>query len=92
VNLVATPLRRNLIRQRELILPQVLAVQGLMHLLMKPRNTGRIWTLDERRQIRRHLWTLVRFVPVFAVFLLPGGLLLLPVLAEVLDRRQAPRG
>jgi hypothetical protein len=88
---LTAPLRRNLIKQRDLILPQVLAIQGMMQILMKPRNTGLPWTPEEVRQIRRHLWTLARFVPTLVVFLLPGGLLLLPILAEVLDRRQTPR-
>jgi hypothetical protein len=88
---LTAPLRRNLTKQRDLILPQALAIQGMMQILMKPRNTGLPWTSEEVRQIRRHLWTLARFVPTLVVFLLPGGLLLLPILAEVLDRRQTPR-
>ena len=91
VSVLTALLRRNLIKQRDLILPQVLAIQGMMQILMKTRNTGLPWTSEELRQIRRHLWTLARFVPTLVVFLLPGGLLLLPILAEVLDRRQIPR-
>jgi hypothetical protein len=84
-------IRRSLQKQRELILGQCLAVQGLMHILMKQRNTGRTWTNDELRLIRGHLRTLVRLIPILLVVLLPGGLFLLPAVAEVLDRRQAPR-
>ena len=72
--------RRHLCKQREFILTNVLEVQGLMRLLMKPRNSGLPWSRDEVGRIR-----------ALVVFLLPGGLVLLPVLSEVLDRRQGPR-
>jgi hypothetical protein len=68
-----------------------LEIQGLMQLLMKPRNTGLSWTPEEVGRVRSHLKALMRLVPAVVVFLLPGGLFLLPVLAEVLDRRQGPR-
>jgi hypothetical protein len=32
-----------------------------------------------------------KIVPVVVVFLLPGGTILIPFLAEVLDRRKEPR-
>lgn len=78
-------------RHRKLILEQVLAIAGLMHLLMKVRNTGVPWTDHELARIRAHLRRIARLVPLFLVFLLPGGLLLLPILTEVLDRRSARR-
>ena len=88
---LAAPLRRMLFRQRHLILSQALAAQGLMRLLMKPRNTGQPWTKPETRRIRHHLRVLAFSVPTLLIFLLPGGLLLLPILIEVLDRRRIPR-
>lgn len=84
-------LKRRIASQRALILPHVVAIKGLMRLLMKVRNTGEPWTREEVREIRTHLWGLARLVPILCVFLLPGGLLLLPILAEVLDRRTRPR-
>jgi len=83
--------RRHLCKQREFILTNVLEVQDLMRLLMKPRNSGLPWSRDEVGRIRAHLKTLARLIPALVVFLLPGGLVLLPVLSEVLDRRQGPR-
>jgi hypothetical protein len=88
---LAARIKQNLSRQRELILAQVLAIQGLMQLLMKPRNTGVRWTPQDLQQIRGHLRTLVWLIPTLLIFLPPGGMLLLPVLAEVLDRRRTPR-
>jgi hypothetical protein len=84
-------IKRRLASHRNLILPHVLAIQGLMRLLMKMRNTGESWTSEERREIRSHLGSIARFVPILILFLLPGGLLFLPILAEVLDRRSKPR-
>jgi len=62
-------------------------VQGFMRLLMKPRN-GMPWTSEDKIAIRLHLKSVAATLPVLAVFTLPGGLLLLPLLAKYLDRRK----
>lgn len=85
-------LKHRLASHRNLILSNVLAIQGLMRLLMKVRNSGEPWSPEERREIRSHLRSIARLVPILIVFLLPGGLLFLPILAEILDRRSKPRG
>jgi len=89
--MVARFFTRLIQKNRAFILAQVLDVKGLMQLLMKNRNTGETWTPEEVRQIRAHLKGISRMVPVILVFLLPGGALLLPFLAEVLDRRKQLR-
>ncbi len=89
--MLARFLQRMIRKHKEFLLTQVLEVQGLMKLLMKHRNTGERWTRGEVRQIRAHLSSISRTVPIILVFLLPGGSLLLPFLAEVLDRRKQPR-
>jgi len=78
-------------KNKEFILSQVLAVKDLMRLLMKNRNTGEKWTRDEIREIRSHLRHIAMLVPALIIFLLPGGSVLLPLLAEVLDRRKKIR-
>jgi hypothetical protein len=83
--------KRLIVKNREFILTEVLAVKGLMQLLMKSRNTGERWTRAELREIRTHLWHLSHMVPVILLIVLPGGSLLLPFLAEVLDRRKVKR-
>ena len=80
-----------LMKNKAFLLSQVLAVQGLMQLLMKNRNTGEKWSREEIREIKKHLRHISKMVPVIIVFLLPGGSLLLPFLAEVLDRRKTIR-
>jgi hypothetical protein len=75
---------------RNFILEQVLEVKGLMQLLMKERN-GQQWNAGEKQEIVRHLRHLSRLVPVLSLFLLPGGSLLLPMLACLLDRRKRRR-
>jgi hypothetical protein len=89
--MVARLLRRLIQKNRAFLLSQVLDVKGLMQLLMKNRNTGEKWSPEELRQIRAHLRGISRMVPVILVFLLPGGAFLLPLLAEVLDRRKQTR-
>ena len=77
-----------MIKNREFILAEVLAAKGLMALLMKHRNTGLKWTGGEKREIKMHLRNVSKMIPVLVVLLFPGGSLLLPFLAEVLDRRK----
>ena len=62
-------------------------IQGFMRLLMKPRN-GMPWTAEDKAAIRLHLKSVAASLPMLAVFTLPGGLLLLPLLAWHLDRRK----
>jgi len=83
--------KKLIIKNREFILTEVLAVKGLMALLMKNRNTGEKWTRDEKMEIKNHFRVISKMIPVIVVFLLPAGSLLLPFLAEVLDRRKKRR-
>jgi hypothetical protein len=84
-------LKRLIIINKQAILMEVLSITGLMQLLMKIRNTDEKWTREERREIKRHLKNVAKIVPAVAIFSLPGGSLLLPVLAEALDRRKTRR-
>jgi hypothetical protein len=83
--------KRLIIKNKEFILEQVLAVKGLMQLLMKQRNTNQEWTKEEIKEIKKHLKNIYKLVPALIIFLLPGGSLLLPFLAEILDRRKTSR-
>jgi hypothetical protein len=62
-------------------------MNDFMMLLMKQRNTGNKWTNEDIKKIKSHLIRFVLYVPVLIIFLLPFGSLLLPVLAEIMDRR-----
>jgi hypothetical protein len=70
---------------------EVLSIRGMMQILMKTRNTDEKWTWEEKREIKSHLKNIAKIVPVVAVFSLPGGSFLLPILAEALDRRKIRR-
>jgi hypothetical protein len=83
--------KRLIIINKEAILMEVLAIGGLMQLLMKIRNTDEKWTREERKEIKRHLKNIAKIIPAVALFSLPGGSFLLPILAEVLDRRKVRR-
>ena len=76
---------------RQFIQHEVLEVKGLMQLLMKHRNTGEKWTRQEKKEIKHHLKHISKLIPALIIFLLPGGSLLLPFLAEVIDRRTENR-
>ena len=86
--LVRRYFKRLVIGNREFILGEVLAVKGLMELLMRPRNTGEKWTTDQVMEIKSDLRILSKGIPALAVFLLPGGSLLLPLFVAILDRRK----
>ena len=70
---------------------EVLSIKGLMQLLMKIRNTDEKWSREERKEIRMHLKNIAKIVPAIAIFSLPGGAFLLPILSEALDRRKNRR-
>jgi hypothetical protein len=84
-------LKRLIITNKEAILMEVLSIRGLMQLLMKTRNTDERWTREEKKEIKRHLKNIAKIIPAIAIFSLPGGSFLLPILAEALDRRKTRR-
>ena len=65
-------------------------VQGLVGILMKPRN-GQAWSTEDRAYLRSELRALARWTPAFVLFLLPGSVVLLPLYAWLLDRRRGRR-
>lgn len=84
------PFRNLLQREKKRILAEILQIQGLMPLLMKPRN-GQRWTREDKAQIRRHLRQLYELSPYLVALVLPAAPLTLPILAWWLDRRRASR-
>jgi len=81
------PLPGFLLKMKGMTLAEISHIQGFMQLLMKPRN-GKPWSAEDKGAILFHLRHLARSLPVLAIFSLPGGSLLLPLLAWSLDRRQ----
>jgi hypothetical protein len=84
-------LKRLIVINKEAILMEVLSISGLMQILMKTRNTDEKWTREEKTEIKRYLRNIAKIIPAVAVFALPGGSFLLPILAEALDRRRVRR-
>jgi hypothetical protein len=89
--MIVSYFKRLIIKNKAFILEEVLAVKGLMQLLMKQRNTDQKWIKEEKSEIKNHLKNISLLAPALIIFLLPGGSLLLPFLAEVLDRRKTRR-
>ena len=73
---------------QELIFNEAQHIQGFLQLLFKPRNTDLKWQKEEKQQLKNHLKRLSLYMPILIIFTLPGGSLLLPILAEILDRRK----
>ncbi len=84
-------LKRQILKNRALILGEAKQAHDFMELLMKRRNTGVKLTGEELHLILSQVKHLALYVPALIIFLLPFGSLLLPILAEVLDRREKSR-
>ena len=84
-------LKRQILKNRALILQESKHIKKFFQLLMKQRNTGVKWTEDEITQLKSHLKRLAFYVPTLIIFVLPFGSFLLPILAEILDRRKKSR-
>ena len=77
-------------RERKQLLEEATQMRELMPLLMKQRN-GHRWTRDERARIRAQLRRLSRMSPYLVPLLMPGGFLILPIVAWWMDRRRLKR-
>ncbi|MCX8026738.1 MAG: hypothetical protein N3A62_02625 [Thermodesulfovibrionales bacterium] len=80
-----------IVKNKALIYREGQFLNGFFHLLFKQINTGQKWTSEEIALLKKHFLHLSAYIPVFLLFLLPGGSLLLPFVAEILDRRQNKR-
>lgn len=72
------------------ILCEFAKVRGLLPILMKRRN-GERWTKEERAILLSNLRALSNLSPYLIPLVMPGGFLLLPILAWWLDRRRRCR-
>ncbi len=77
-------------RERLRMRDEMSETQQLIPLIMKHRN-GEKWTLDERRKIQKRLRAMAGLSPYLVLFIMPGGLFLLPALAWWLDKRREKR-
>jgi len=89
----SNPLLRNWIslrmmqqRQRQYIRNEIIHARGLIPLLMKHRN-GSSWTREERILLLRELRAVSNLSPYLLPLVMPGGVLMLPVLAWWMDYR-----
>lgn len=76
--------------QRLYIRNELSQVRGLIPMLMKRRN-GRQWTAEERTMLHRDLRALSNLSPYLIPLIMPGGILMLPLLAWWLDCRRKVR-
>lgn len=65
-------------------------VRGLIPILMKRRN-GEQWSEEERAMLQRNLRALSNLSPYLIPLIMPGGVLMLPLLAWWLDYRRNGR-
>ncbi len=91
VSVIRAFLKSLLIKHKALFFQEAQRISGFLYLLMKQRNTDEKWTPEEKKEIKRHLKIIAMYIPILIIFLLPGGSLLLPLLAEIMDRRKTSR-
>lgn len=91
INVIQHQFHRMVANHKALLLHEAEKITGFMRLLMKPRNTQAKWTKEERKLLKMHLKHLSYYVPALVIFVMPFGSLLIPLLAEILDRRKALR-
>jgi len=84
-------LKRQLLKNKALFFQEAERISGFLYILMKQRNSGGPWTPEEKKEMKRQLKYLAMYIPILIIFLLPGGSLFIPFLAEVMDRRKTPR-
>lgn len=75
---------------RQRIRDDLSQVRGLLPLLMKHRN-GQKWSDEERITLLRDLRALSNLSPYLIPLILPGGILMLPLVACWVDRRSRER-
>ena len=84
-------LKSRLLTQKEFLLQEGRRMNGFMKLIMKEKNTGVKLTPQEKSDLKGHLRHMAGYVPVLVIFALPFGFLMLPILAEVFERRRGFR-
>ena len=77
--------REIFLKYREEITGEILLIDNLMHILMKGMHAK--WTDGELAVIKKNLKHLAKRIPILALLLAPGGMVMLPILTEILDRR-----
>ena len=76
--------------QRLYIRNELSQARDIIPILMKRRN-GEQWTKEERAKLVRDLRALSNLGPYLIPLLMPGGVLMLPLLAWWIDRRRKGR-
>jgi len=95
---IISPLQRGWVRvrsmqetQRLYIYNELSHARGLIPILMKRRN-GEQWSREERELLLRNLRAISNLSPYLVPILMPGGVLMLPLIAWWIDRRRKGRG
>ena len=84
------PLMRRILRENsDKVLQEFIESEKMLEILWKYSKREPV-TAKERRFALSQMKDLIRIVPAFAIFLLPGGALLLPLIARAIPWRMLP--
>ena len=82
-------MRRILRENSDKVLQEFIESEKMLEILWKYSKREPV-TAKERRFALSQMKDLIRIVPAFAIFLLPGGALLLPLIARAIPWRMLP--
>ena len=71
-----------LIKNKKRLAIELAQSKEAMHLLHKSTKTN--LTIEEKEKVKNQLLDICKAIPAFAIFLLPGGSLLLPLLVKLI--------
>jgi hypothetical protein len=71
-----------LVKNKKRLSQEIQQSKELVGLLRKSTHTK--LTEKEKEQVKTHLIDVLKTIPAFAVFMLPGGIILLPIVAKLI--------
>jgi len=84
-------LKKHILKNGSRVLRDVRQMHAFMLQLMERRSNGTKWTMEETSQLVSHMKKLAFCLTFIIIFVLPFGLLLLPLYTGLLDRREKSR-
>ena len=78
-------------REKNRLRQEMATMKGSVVWLLRQRRQGQ-WTADERSQLRQVMRSASSVSPYLIIWVIPGSLLLLPLLAWFIDHRRNQRG
>ena len=80
--------KKHILKNKDRMTRETRIMHNFLPLLVKPVNTRTKWTKNEISQLKSQMKHLAFSLSVIIMFVLPFGILLLPLYIELLDKRE----